>query len=247
MSIQSEAVVITSHNLDHLLATDLATHGGVILVDKPAGWTSFDVVAKMRGILRIKRIGHCGTLDPMATGLLIVCVGKATKLADTFQAEEKEYSGTIHFGATTPTDDAESPEEEIFPVGHLTDSIVRSGTESFIGQSMQTPPMYSARKVGGERLYKAARRGEVVDRPARPITVSTFEITRYDLPDVDFRVVCSKGTYVRTLARDLGTRSGSGAYLTALRRTRSGSFLVDQAVTVETMQSLRNSLPKEPS
>jgi tRNA pseudouridine55 synthase len=223
------------HEFDPALA---ASEGALLLVDKPTGWTSFDVVAKARGMLRIKKIGHSGTLDPMATGLLVLCLGKATKLADMIQAGEKEYTGTIHFGATTPTDDAESEEQQFFPTDHLTLDGVRAETESFLGESMQVAPIYSARKVNGQRLYKMARRGESVEIPAKPIVIRRFDITGGILPDLDFLVVCSKGTYIRSLARDLGARLGSGAYLTRLRRTRSGSFHVDDAVTINDLQEL---------
>jgi tRNA pseudouridine55 synthase len=213
--------------------------GAVILIDKPKGWTSFDVVAKLRGILRIRKIGHAGTLDPMATGLLLVCVGRATKLVDTLQAGEKEYAGTIRFGATTPTDDAESEEDQRFPVDHLTEEIIRTAADGFIGDSLQTPPAFSARKVDGVRMYKLARKGEKVEVAPRAVTIRAFDIERYALPEIDFRIVCTKGTYIRSIARDLGARVGSGAYLTALRRTRSGDYNVDDAVTIEQLQMLR--------
>lgn len=219
---------------------DIASQGALLLVDKPAGWTSFDVVAKTRGILRVKKVGHTGTLDPMATGLLVLCLGKATKLADQIQAGEKEYQGTIHFGATTPTDDAESEENEQFPTEHLTPEAILETATEFLGESLQAPPMFSARKKDGQRLYKMARRGETVEVEPRRIVISEFRITDITLPDVHFSVVCSKGTYIRSLARDLGRRLGSGAYLTELRRTRSGAFRVDDAVTIGDLQELRS-------
>ena len=238
----TDVPIFSRRNLD-ALSVD-ATTGALLLVDKPAGWTSFDVVAKTRNLLRIKKVGHTGTLDPMATGLLVICLGKATKLADRIQAEEKEYTGTIHFGATTPTDDAESGENEQFPTGHLTPEAIHAGAASFLGESMQIPPIFSARKVGGERLYRMARRGETgetVDIPAKQITVHTFDITGVDLPDARFDIVCSKGTYIRSLARDLGRKLSTGAYLTELRRVRSGSFLVEDAVTIHDLQQLAES------
>lgn len=233
-----EVQVYTRRNLSELRPDTAAAEGALLLIDKPSGWTSFDVVAKTRGMLRIKKIGHTGTLDPMATGLLVLCLGKATKLADRIQAEEKEYIGTIHFGATTPTDDAESEENEQFPTEHLTAEAIRAGAERFLGESMQVAPIFSARKVNGQRLYKAARRGETVEIPPKPITIYRFDITEIALPDVRFDVVCSKGTYIRSLARDLGKALGSGAYLTELRRVRSGSFHIDDAVTINDLQEL---------
>jgi tRNA pseudouridine55 synthase len=216
----------------------IAEQGGILLVDKPKGWTSFDVVAKSRGLFRTKKVGHTGTLDPMATGLLILCLGRATKLVDRIQAGEKEYTGTIRLGATTPTDDAESEESEQFPVDHITEEALRAAAAAFVGESMQVAPIFSARKVDGERLYKIARRGESVEIPAKPITVREFAISRVELPDVDFRIVCSKGTYIRALARDLGRNLGSGGYLTELRRTRSGEYHVEQALTIDDIRNL---------
>jgi tRNA pseudouridine55 synthase len=224
------------------VAEELQSEGALLLVDKPMGWTSFDVVAKARRLLGVKKIGHAGTLDPMATGLLVLCLGRATKLADTVQAGIKEYVGTMRFGATTPTDDAESEENEQFPVEHLTEEMIRLKAATFTGESMQTPPMFSARKVAGERMYKIARRGGHVDAPAKEITIFEFEITNVDLPETGFRIVCSKGTYIRSIARDLGHAAGSGAYLTSLRRTRSGDFHVDDAVTMQQLIELRSSM-----
>ena len=214
----------------------IAERGGIVLIDKPKDWTSFDVVAKTRGMFRTRKVGHTGTLDPMATGLLILCLGRATKLVDQIQAGEKEYTGTIRLGATTPTDDAESQESEQFPVDHITEEKLRAAAASFVGESMQVAPIYSARKVAGERLYKIARRGESVEIPAKPITVGEFAITEVALPDVGFRIVCSKGTYIRALARDLGRSLGSGGYLTELRRTRSGEYRVEQAFTIDELR-----------
>jgi tRNA pseudouridine55 synthase len=222
-------------------AEELHSVGALLLVDKPMGWTSFDVVAKARRLLGVKKIGHAGTLDPMATGLLVLCIGRATKLADTVQAGIKEYVGTMRFGATTPTDDAESEENEQFPVDHLSEELIREKAATFIGESMQIPPMFSARKVAGQRLYKIARKGGHVEAPAKPVTIFEFEITNVDLPEMGFRIVCSKGTYIRSIARDLGHVAGSGAYLTSLRRTRSGDFLIDDAVTIQQLIELRSS------
>jgi tRNA pseudouridine55 synthase len=216
-----------------------AESGFVLLVDKPQGWTSFDVVAKCRGIFRTKKVGHTGTLDPMATGLLVLCFGRATKLVERLQAEEKEYTGTMRFGATTPTDDADSEVSETHRIDHLTAESIASTAATFVGEQLQAPPMFSARKVAGQRLYKLARRGETVEVEPRRIVVTAFDITSVDLPDARFRIVCSKGTYIRALARDLGRALGSGAHLTELRRTRSGDLAVDRAATIEELQATR--------
>lgn len=219
---------------------NLPESGAILLVDKPLTWTSFDVVAVTRRALGVKKVGHAGTLDPLATGLLILCLGRATRLADHFQAERKEYTGTIRLGATTPTEDAEGEEENVVPVDHLTPAMIADAVASFLGTSLQTPPMFSARKVEGKRLYKLARKGIEVDRPARPITIDAFEITRLALPHLDFRLVCSKGTYVRAIARDLGLRLGVGGYLAGLRRTKSGEFRVEEAASIEEIRDAGN-------
>jgi tRNA pseudouridine55 synthase len=205
--------------------------GELLLVNKPYKWTSFDVVGKLRNAfkpLKLK-VGHAGTLDPLATGLLIVCTGKMTKQIDTFQAEEKEYTGTFILGSTTPTYDLESEPEQKFPIDHLTDQQIHDACKNFIGDIEQYPPAHSAIKVGGERLYEKARRGEDVELKPRKVTITEFEITRIALPEVDFRVVCSKGTYIRSLANDFGAALHNGAYLSRLRRTRSGHFKVEDA------------------
>ncbi|MDB5034232.1 MAG: truB [Chlorobi bacterium] len=243
MDLRTEPVVISRKNLGESPVDDVPEQGAILLIDKPKGWTSFDVVAKTRGIMRIRKVGHTGTLDPMATGLLILCLGKATKLVEEIQAGIKEYTGTIHFGATTPTDDAESEEQAHFPTDHLTEENIRAAAATFVGESMQVAPMFSARKVDGQRLYKLARRGETVDIPAKPVTIHQFEITSITLPDLRFRVVCSKGTYIRSLARDLAVMLGTGGYLTELRRTSSGTFHVDDALTIQELQEARR--PRE--
>ena len=207
--------------------------GALLLVDKPLEWTSFDVVAKTRSALRIKKVGHAGTLDPRATGLLILCLGKATKIAESVQATEKEYTGTMRLGATTATEDGEGEEENHRPFEHLSSQEITDAAESFLGESDQIPPMFSARKVKGTRLYKLARQGKEVERTAKKIFLRGIEITAINLPYVNFRVVCSKGTYIRSLARDIGEKLGTGAYLSALRRTRSGPFHVEDGVTIE--------------
>ena len=207
--------------------------GGVLLVDKPQGWTSFDVVKKVRGTLRVKKVGHAGTLDPMATGLLILCSAGMTKKIEAFQALAKVYDGRFRLGAVTPSYDAETETREHRPLGDVDDSRVRTAALAFVGQIEQLPPMYSAVKVEGKRLYKLARKGEVVERSPRTVTIERFDIGEIALPDVDFSVRCSKGTYVRTLAHDLGQQLGCGAYLTALRRTAIGNFTVDEAWTID--------------
>ncbi len=213
-------------------------YNGVLLVDKPPEHTSHDVVARLRGILRMKRIGHAGTLDPMATGLLIVLLGKATKLSQFLMGADKEYTGTITLGATTNTQDAEGEVLETRPVPALTEADVAAAMRSMLGDQYQTPPMFSAVKIKGQPLYKAARAGEEIEREARFIRVSKFDCTRWESPRIDFVVRSTKGTYVRTLAHDLGQKLGCGAHLSALRRTFSGDFHVDQAVTLEQIQKM---------
>ncbi|WP_413533261.1 tRNA pseudouridine(55) synthase TruB [Empedobacter brevis] len=209
--------------------------GHVFLIDKPLDWTSFDVVNKIRWNIRkaynLKKIkvGHAGTLDPKATGLLLVCTGKWTKRIDEFQAQEKTYTGTIKLGVTTPTYDLESEEDQTFPTEHITEEIIHEATKQFIGEIEQFPPMHSAVKVDGKRLYELAREGQEIERKARKITIHDFKITKIDLPFVDFEVNCSKGTYIRSLAFDFGKAVNSGGYLTALRRTKIGEFDVINA------------------
>ncbi|MCA4776271.1 tRNA pseudouridine(55) synthase TruB [Empedobacter stercoris] len=204
--------------------------GHVFLIDKPLDWTSFDVVNKIRWNIRkaynLKKIkvGHAGTLDPKATGLLLVCTGKWTKRIDEFQAQEKTYTGTIKLGVTTPTYDLESEENEIFPTEHITEEIIHETTKQFIGEIEQFPPMHSAIKVDGKRLYELARDGQEIERKARKVNILDFKITKINLPFVDFEVNCSKGTYIRSLAYDFGKALNSGGYLTALRRTKIGEF-----------------------
>lgn len=210
------------------------TDGEVLLINKPYKWTSFDVVGKLRNSfkpLKLK-VGHAGTLDPLATGLLIICTGKLTKQIDTYQAEEKEYTGTFTLGATTESYDLETEINETFDISTLKEQAIIENCKHFIGQIEQYPPAHSAIKVGGERLYLKARRGEEVELKTRSVTISEFEITRIELPEVDFRVVCSKGTYIRSLANDFGKQLGAGAYLSKLRRTRSGNFKISDAYEI---------------
>jgi tRNA pseudouridine55 synthase len=210
------------------------TEGEMLLINKPLTWTSFDVVGKIRNTLKpLKlKVGHAGTLDPLATGLLIICTGKLTKKIDEFQAQEKEYTGTFTLGATTPSYDLETEVDEKFSVDHITEEAIHAATVQFCGPIAQFPPPHSAIKMGGERIYFKARRGETVELKARYVEISAFEITRIALPEVDFRVVCSKGTYIRSLAHDFGKALSSGAYLSALRRTRSGNYSVENAFEV---------------
>ena len=212
--------------------TDFDFAGGeLLLINKPYRWTSFDVVGKLRNSfkpLKLK-VGHAGTLDPLATGLLIVCTGKMTKQIDTFQAEEKEYTGTMILGATTPSYDMETEPDQQFDISAITEDAIHAATAQFTGDIQQYPPAHSAIKVDGERLYEKARRGEEVELKARNVTISEFEITRIELPEVDFRVVCSKGTYIRSLVNDFGKSLNNGGYLSGLRRTRSGNFKIEDA------------------
>jgi tRNA pseudouridine55 synthase len=203
--------------------------GQVILVNKPLKWTSFDVIGRLRSIFKIKKIGHAGTLDPLATGLLIVCTGKFTKKINEYMGMEKEYTGTITLGATTPTYDLESEPENFLSTDGLTTEMIHAATLPFTGAILQTPPAHSAIKVGGVRVYELARAGKEVKMQPRPVTISVFEITRIALPEVDFRVVCSTGTYIRSLANDFGAALGVGGYLSSLCRTRIGTFLVEDA------------------
>jgi tRNA pseudouridine55 synthase len=210
------------------------TQGEVLLLNKPYNWTSFDVVGKLRNSfkpLKLK-VGHAGTLDPLATGLLIICTGKLTKQIDSFQAEEKEYTGTFTLGATTPSYDLETEVDATFDISQLTDEIILNNVKNFTGDLDQYPPAHSAIKVDGERLYLKARRGETVELKTRKVTISEFEITRIELPEVDFRVVCSKGTYIRSLAHDFGKSLNNGAYLSQLRRTKSGNFKIEDAYEI---------------
>ncbi|MBN1446857.1 MAG: tRNA pseudouridine(55) synthase TruB [Bacteroidetes bacterium] len=210
-----------------------SVEGGVLLLDKPSSWTSFDVVKKVRATLRVRKVGHAGTLDPMATGLLVLCSGPMTKRIDTYQAQEKTYTGTLRLGAVTPSFDAETPPTDEKPYDGISTELLRNTTVQFTGEIRQIPPMYSAVKVDGKRLYALARKGKEIEREARIVRVQHFDIDRVNLPEVDFTVICSKGTYVRTLVHDMGQTLGCGAYLTALRRTAIGSLQVADAWTID--------------
>lgn len=213
--------------------------GQVLLIDKPLNWTSFQAVNKLRWEIRqafnIKKIkvGHAGTLDPLATGLLVICTGKMTKQIDTFQGQIKEYTGTFVLGSTTPSYDLETEIDATFETAHITETLIHETTKQFIGEIDQFPPVFSALKKEGKRLYEFARAGEKVDIPSRKVNIAEFEITNIDGNNVDFRVVCSKGTYIRSLAFDFGKALNSGAHLSALRRTRIGDFKVTDGVSLE--------------
>jgi tRNA pseudouridine55 synthase len=208
--------------------------GEMLLINKPYKWTSFDVVGKIRNAFKpIKlKVGHAGTLDPLATGLLIICTGKFTKKIDEFQAQEKEYTGTMVLGASTPSYDMETEVNETFDISQFTEEQLYENTKQFIGDLDQYPPAHSAVKVDGERLYMKARRGEDVELKTRKVNISVFELTRIELPEIDFRVVCSKGTYIRSLVYDFGRTLNNGAYLSGLRRTKSGDYDVADAFGV---------------
>ena len=230
-----------------MLTKDDCLSGQVLLIDKPLNWTSFQVVNKLRWEIRqafnIKKIkvGHAGTLDPLATGLLVICTGKMTKQIDTFQGQIKEYRGTIVLGSTTPSFDLETEINETFPTEHISEDLIRKATAQFIGEIQQFPPVFSALKKDGKRLYEYARAGEAVEIKARTVTISEFEITNIDTStglstgsiNLDFRVVCSKGTYIRSLANDFGRALNSGAHLSTLRRTKIGDFDVKDASSIE--------------
>ncbi len=211
---------------------------GILLVDKPGGFTSHDVVARLRRKLQMKRIGHAGTLDPMATGLLIMLIGKATRASQYLICLDKEYEGTVTLGAVTDSQDADGQILETRPVPPLTEVELRMAMKGFLGDQYQTPPMYSAIKIDGVPLYKKARQGEEVEREPRFIRVSAFELTRFAPSQFDFSLRCSKGTYVRTIAHDLGQKLGCGAHLSALRRTATDKFRVAEALTLEQIEAL---------
>jgi tRNA pseudouridine55 synthase len=220
---------------------DFAT-GEVLLIDKPLTWTSFNAVNKIKhtiknhasfikdGVKLKARVGHAGTLDPLATGLLIICTGKKTKEIENYQGMEKEYTGTFFLGATTPCFDKEKEVDFTFPTEHITEELIRETVKKFIGLQQQTPPVFSAIRVGGKRSYDMARAGQEVELKSREIEIKSFEIESITMPEVTFRIVCSKGTYIRSIARDLGLALNSGAYLTSLRRERIGKFDVKNAM-----------------
>ena len=214
-------------------------NGKVLLIDKPLTWTSFQAVNKLRWHIKqrfkIKKIkvGHAGTLDPLATGLLIICTGKETKNIHTYQGQIKEYTGTFTVGSTTPSYDLETEIDQTYPAEHITEALLKETAKQFLGDIQQKPPIFSAIKKDGKRLYELARKGETTEISSRQVTISEFEITNINLPQVDFRVVCSKGTYIRSLAYDFGKTLNSGAHLSALRRTKIGDYAVDDATSIE--------------
>ena len=213
--------------------TNTFEEGKVILINKPYDWTSFDVVRKIRNLIRIKKVGHAGTLDPLATGLLIVCTGKYTKKINEYQAQEKEYTGTFTLGAVTPTYDLESVPEDFKEYNFVTKELLKETTKQFIGEIEQVPPIHSAVKQKGKPVYLLARKGIDVKLEPRKITIKEFEITKIDLPIISFRVVCTTGTYIRSLANDFGKALGCGAFLSSLCRTRIGEFKLEVAMTMD--------------
>lgn len=213
--------------------------GEILLIDKPLTWTSFDVVKKVRNTLRVKKIGHAGTLDPLASGLLILCTGKFTKRIDEIQAQEKEYTGTIILGQYTPSYDKETEVTETCDISHLTPETIKAAANSFVGTIEQVPPIYSAVMVDGRRAYDLARKGKSAELKPRTITIKAFDITAIEGEVVSFRVVCTKGTYIRSLAHDLGVKLGCGAHLGSLVRTRIGEYKLEDALTLEDIQEIR--------
>ena len=214
------------------MQTDFS-EGAVLLINKPYRWTSFDAVKKVRNTIRIKKVGHAGTLDPLATGLLIICTGKFTKKINDFQNLDKEYTGELILGKTTPSVDLETEVDRTFDISHINEELIHKAAQSFLGNIQQVPPVYSAVKIDGERAYKHARKGTEVEMKAREVTIHKFEISEVNLPSVKFCISCSKGTYIRSLVRDLGEKLNSGAYLAALTRTRIGDFHLSEAQNLE--------------
>jgi tRNA pseudouridine55 synthase len=211
--------------------------GQVLLINKALEWTSFDAVRKIRNLIRIKKVGHAGTLDPLATGLLIICTGKFTKRINEFMAQEKEYTGHFTLGATTPTYDLESEPGNFQPYEHITEEQLQSAAQQFTGPILQIPPAHSAIKINGKRVYELARQGKEVQLEPRPVTIYAFEITSVNLPVIGFRVVCSTGTYIRSLAHDFGAALGCGAYMSSLCRTRIGTFQLEAAQSIEAFEA----------
>ncbi|MEL4306586.1 tRNA pseudouridine(55) synthase TruB [Joostella sp. CR20] len=216
---------------------DSIKSGQILLIDKPLTWSSFQAVNKIKWAIKKKfglkkiKVGHAGTLDPLATGLLIICTGKFTKKIPELQGQIKEYTGTITLGASRPSYDMETEIDAVFPTEHISEEKIQNATKTFLGEIDQYPPVFSALKKDGKRLYEFAREGVEVEIKSRKITIETFEITAINMPEVEFRVVCSKGTYIRSLAHDFGKALQSGAYLSALRRTKIGDFNVSNAIT----------------
>lgn len=218
-------------NLDYL-------SGQVILIDKPANWTSFDVVAKVRRLIKVKKVGHAGTLDPLATGLLIVCTGKKTKEISNYQDQRKKYSGIITLGKSSPSMDLATDITEKLLPENLTEEKIFAVRNKFLGNIEQIPPMFSAIKHKGKALYKLARKGKEVEREPRQVEIYSFDITKIDLPEIHFEIVCSKGTYIRVIANDFGNEIGSGGVLSLLRRTEIGDYNVDDACEINEFSSM---------
>ena len=219
---------------------NIYAEGQMLLIDKPLEWTSFDAVRKVRYLVKTKKVGHAGTLDPLATGLLIICTGKFTKKINEYMAQEKEYTGTITLGAITPTYDLESEPQDFKDYSHITEQQIKEATKNFTGQIQQVPPIHSAIKKEGKRVYELARKGIDVKLEPRTITISEFEIVKIEMPVVHFKVVCSTGTYIRSLANDFGAALGCGGYLSSLCRTRIGAFLLKDAMSIEEFSRLVN-------
>lgn len=216
--------------------------GEILCFNKPFRWSSFDLVKKVRSVLFTElntnklKIGHAGTLDPLATGLLIICTGKYTKRIDEIQVMEKEYTGTFKVGFTTPSFDLETDENASFPIEHINEQLIHETAKGFIGEQQQVAPIYSAKKIKGERAYEFARRGEEIEIKSNIITIYSFNITNVNLPWIDFEITCSKGTYIRSIARDFGLKLNSGAYMTKLCRTRIGDYKLEDAIEIENFQ-----------
>jgi tRNA pseudouridine55 synthase len=219
-----------------IMDTNKYEAGQMLLINKPYKWTSFAVITKVRALTGIKKVGHAGTLDPLATGLLIVCTGRFTKRINEFMAQEKEYTGSITLGATTPTFDRESEPENVKDVSRIDEEKIYAATKAFVGDIMQVPPMHSAIKKDGKRVYEMARRGETIELEPRKLFIKSFEITKIEMPVVYFKVVCSTGTYIRSLANDFGAALGCGGYLSSLCRTAIGNFRIEQSLTIEQLE-----------
>lgn len=219
--------------------------GQVLLFDKPLRWTSFDIVKKVRILTKVSKVGHAGTLDPLATGLLIICTGKFTKKINEYMGMEKEYTGTFTLGSTTATYDLEKEPENFKDTGHLTPEMIHTATAPFIGDILQMPPQHSAIKKDGKRLYESARLGIEVKVDPRPVTIKEFVITKIEMPIVHFKVVCSTGTYIRSLANDFGAALGVGAYMSSLCRTRIGNFKVEDAYSLESFEAKVHTMRNE--
>lgn len=216
----------------------LSNEGGTLLIDKATDWTSFDAVAKVRSLSRCKKVGHAGTLDPLATGLLILCLGKATKTIESYQNLTKEYIAEFKFGATTKTDDSEADEENICDISAITNEMIISECEKFIGNIEQIPPAYCAKKIGGKKMYELARKNEIIEAKPAQVEIYSLEILEFCLPIIKLKIKCSKGTYIRALARDMGRNLGVGAYMSSLRRTAIGDYNVDNALSINDFSEL---------